>query len=45
MEEILREVQKFYVWRDKEKWKQKATIMLSTIEQMTENIGGLKAQE
>jgi hypothetical protein len=44
MEELLREAQKVYTRRDEEKQKQKAKIVLSTIEQMTQNKVGLWAQ-
>jgi hypothetical protein len=44
LEELLRETQRVYVKRDEEKQKQKAKIMLSTIDQVTHRKTGLQAQ-
>lgn len=45
LEELLREAQKVYVQRDEEKQKQKARIMLITVEQVNQGRAGSKNQK
>jgi hypothetical protein len=44
MEKLLNKAQKVYIRKEEEKQKQKASMMLSIIEQMTQNRAGSQAQ-